>query len=56
MSSSCFPMSAIRQVYTLVKNLSLMKLPNTRIDRHPDKKRKGKGTMEPGAGTQAVFY
>jgi len=33
-----------------------MKLPITKIPRQADRKRNGKGTIDPGAGTQAVFY
>ena len=54
-SNSCIPINAIRFVFTLVKNLSLMQLPKTKIAKQADRNKNGKGTIEPGLGTQAVF-
>jgi hypothetical protein len=39
-----------------VKNLSLIQLPSTSNERMQENIRKGKGTGDPGLGTQAVFY
>jgi hypothetical protein len=40
---------------TLVKNLSLIWLPNTINPKHIESMRKGKGTGNPGSGMQAVL-
>jgi hypothetical protein len=47
------PIKEIRFVRTLVKNLSLMYDPSTRKPRNIAERMNGKGTGEPGAGTQA---
>ena len=55
MITSNDPMSAIRLVITLVKNLSFNQLPRTMKLMKMADRMNGKGTTDPGDGTQAVL-
>lgn len=48
-------MRAIKQVITLVKNLSFNQLPSTIKHMKIADRMKGNGTIDPGEGTQAVL-